>query len=307
MASGSGVSVAQVPVLASPPGPRPSLHPQLRWPLGVVSKAGDRQPWSPTQQAVSGHFWKHLVFLSRRRPRSLWVSRAFRVARASVLLPRGAPVGPPGPGELCPEDLGWILRNARRGLERRPQRGQRGIQSGSGWGPSSALATWSSGHCQPPQPHDCSGGARLWSPSHSARTGALRGQHGDRAPQQAAGSLHGSQVPPPTWPWAGGSACRAIWRLPSRSWRAQALRGLQPEKKTSWHAGSQAWPCPPQPGASSECRSQRRASCPGRSGALRGGLLPTRATPSPVLSQSSCHPGEVAPGNPGLWTPRGPV
>lgn len=41
-------------------------------------------------------------------------------------------MGPPGPGELCPEDLGWILCDTRRGLERRPQRGQPGIQSGSG-------------------------------------------------------------------------------------------------------------------------------------------------------------------------------
>ena len=41
-------------------------------------------------------------------------------------------MGPPGPGAPCLGDLGSILCDARRGLERRPQWGQRELHSGSG-------------------------------------------------------------------------------------------------------------------------------------------------------------------------------
>lgn len=162
----------------------------------------------------------------------------------------------------------------------------------AGWGPaargpSSALAAWSSGHCQrPPQPCDGSGGARLWSTCRSGRTGSLRGQHRAHAPQQAA-APRGSRLPPPAWLRTGDSACRAIWRLPCRSWQTQALRGFQPEKKTSWRAGSQAWLCPSQPRASSERRSWRRPSCPREVWHPGGGLLahPSHpySCPIPVL------------------------
>ena len=90
--------------------------------------------------------------------------------------------------------------------------------------------------------------------------------HSKQLPRVGPGSL----LPP-----GCGRVCRAIWRLPCRSWQTQALRGFQPEKKTSWRAGSQAWLCPSQPRASSERRSWRRPSCP------RGGLAPRGRAPRP--------------------------
>lgn len=134
-ASGSGVSVAcaWVPALSFTPGSRPSLHA-----LAKAATQGCLQGWRQTALVThaAGHHGLFLeafdIYFQEAPTQSVWeeqdVPRGPWLRAAST----GAPVGPPDLGAPCLGDLGSILCDARRGLERRPQWGQRGLHSGSG-------------------------------------------------------------------------------------------------------------------------------------------------------------------------------
>lgn len=205
---------------------------------------------------------------------------------------RGGPSGASMGSTLAQEQGAWPLR--------------------AGWGPagrgpSSALATWSSGHCQLPRPCDGSGGARLWSTCRSGRTGSLRGQHRTHTPQQAAGPRvgPGSLLPPGCGrvaPHAGPSGGFPAGRGGHRPSVDSSQR-----RKPAGVLGARPGSALPSPEPAVSTNPGEDPAAPRRSGALGEGSLPTQATPTPVPSQSSCCPGEVAPQNPGLWTPRRPV